>query len=32
MVWMMGIKTEKENSVDNWLYYIDILQRNKTKQ
>ena len=31
-VWMMEIKRGKENNVDNWLYYINILQRNKTTE
>jgi hypothetical protein len=31
-VWMMDMIRGKENSVDNWLYYINMLQRNKTKE
>ena len=32
-VWMMEIKRGKENNVDNWLYRVEILQKeNKTKK
>jgi hypothetical protein len=30
MVWMMKNKRGKKSGVDNWLYYINILKRNKT--
>jgi len=28
---MVEIKRVKENNVDNWLYYIKILERRKNK-